>query len=289
MEATTLGDSPVYRRMSRVSTGPVSMARILSVPQRVDALLDRVPSAARESTQLQLVRTGSLVIEQGERLTRFAAGELAVYDASRPFRFLYPEPFSTTIVQVPTHLLDARTPDAARRAARGTTGRLLLEGLLQLAARSTTFPDDDRLAERMIDAARLIVSAADGEPSSGRTRMRAAVLRRAVLDDLHRSHRDPATSIASTAARLGVSVRHVHAAFEDAPESAGQVLRRLRHETAGQLLLDADLPIGEIATRVGYRDTTAFIRSWTRATGMTPGRWRRDRGGPEEDAAPGAG
>ncbi|MFJ6652630.1 AraC family transcriptional regulator [Microbacterium sp. NPDC091313] len=276
MEATTRDDAPVYRRMSRLATGPVSMARILSVPQSVEALLEEMPSAARESTQLQLVRTGSLVIEQGERRAVFGAGDLAVYDASRPFRFRYPEAFTTTIVQVPTELLGAGAPGAARRAGRGTTGRRLLEHMLQLAARTPPLPDgDDRLSERIVDAARLIVGAADGEPPGTGARWRADVLRRAVMDDLHRSHRDPSTSVAAAAARLGVSVRQVHAAFEDAPDTAAGTLRRLRHESARRLLRESDLPIAEVAAQVGYLDTTAFIRSWTSATGTTPARWRR--------------
>jgi AraC-like DNA-binding protein len=49
----------------------------------------------------------------------------------------------------------------------------------------------------------------------------------------------------------------------------------LRLERAGQLLLQTDLPISEIATTVGYGDANSFGRAFTKRRGLSPWQWRR--------------
>ncbi|MCB1773140.1 MAG: helix-turn-helix domain-containing protein [Gammaproteobacteria bacterium] len=42
-------------------------------------------------------------------------------------------------------------------------------------------------------------------------------------------------------------------------------------------LTESEMPIGEIAATLGYRETTNFIRAFRRLTGISPGAFRRDR------------
>jgi len=43
---------------------------------------------------------------------------------------------------------------------------------------------------------------------------------------------------------------------------------------AWRLLVETDLAVEEVGHRVGYNDPTYFVRSFRRAHGMTPLRWR---------------
>ncbi|WP_368497597.1 helix-turn-helix transcriptional regulator [Herbiconiux sp. A18JL235] len=279
MQATTLGEAPAHRHMNRHAFGSVALSHIASVPQRVEALLDEVPAHALESTQFQFVHSGSLIVEQNGEQTSYAAGEVAVYDASQPFGFVYRHDFSTTIVQVPSLLVGAPPPRSAGRLDPASTGRAVLGGLLRSSpwsARSRADPME--LSSAVIGALRLAVAestaVAGGEGVGAHPP--ADVLRRMVLDHVHHHRLDPTLSVGSTAAALGVSLRSVHGAFDGRPETPGALIRRLRLATAGELLLDGHA-VADVARRVGYRDTTAFIRSWAAFTGSTPARWRREQ------------
>lgn len=275
MQATTLSEAAVYRRMRRYSLGDVAVAQIESVPQDVVALLDEVPPTALESTQLQLVHSGSLILDQDGEQTACSAGDVAVYDASRPFAFHYPEEFRTSIVQVPVDLLSRTGPGAADvawsgrpYAIRGGTAsigrRLLGDELRSMSAAHSV---------RMIEAVRLMVS--EHASQQRLDRVLPGHLVAAVRDHVREHLADPRLSAATIAARFHVSLRSLFAAFEHEDESLGALVRRERIAAARHLLRTTDLSVAEIATAVGYTDATAFIRAWRAATGATPGRWRR--------------
>ncbi|MDO9394948.1 MAG: AraC family transcriptional regulator [Herbiconiux sp.] len=279
MRAVTVADGAVYRRMHRAAFGSVTLARIESVPQSVAAQLDEVPPHALESTQFQLVHRGRLVLEQAGEQTVFAAGELAVYDASVPFDFHYPEAFSTTIVQIPTVLLDRRAraglPRPGHPIAAGSLGHQVLRDVLAAGRRPSHDVDAVSLSTALVDAMRLVAAeqVPDGvEPSR---RVPDDELARAVLDHVHRNHTDPMLTAATIAARFHVSLRTLYGAFADRDETIGVTIRALRLRTAGRLLLTGDASVADVATAVGYTDVTAFIRAWQASTGETPGHWRR--------------
>jgi transcriptional regulator GlxA family with amidase domain len=57
--------------------------------------------------------------------------------------------------------------------------------------------------------------------------------------------------------------------------SPGSVLRRIRIESAKQLLLAHDLPLKTIADLCGYRSENTFCIAFHHATGMAPKRFQR--------------
>lgn len=61
-------------------------------------------------------------------------------------------------------------------------------------------------------------------------------------------------------------------------------LRRLRMDTAAQLLRESDLPVAEIAHRVGYEDPSRFAAAFRRQTGQRPTELRRVAAGREQGA-----
>ncbi len=59
--------------------------------------------------------------------------------------------------------------------------------------------------------------------------------------------------------------------------SAGAEIARRRLAEAKKLLVRTDLPLGTIAARCGYCHASFFIRTFRKATGVTPGVWRHGR------------
>lgn len=53
-----------------------------------------------------------------------------------------------------------------------------------------------------------------------------------------------------------------------------EILDSVRHEIAGQMLEESDMPLAQLASMLGYRDTSAFNRAFRRWNGVAPSEWR---------------
>ncbi|WP_197451414.1 AraC family transcriptional regulator [Rosistilla oblonga] len=90
-------------------------------------------------------------------------------------------------------------------------------------------------------------------------------------------------TLGEVAGRVDVSQATLKRRLAEAGTTYQRLLDRIRFDSACELLLDADVPLGEIARRLGYSGTNNFIRSFRRMTGTTPELYRRkSRGGNAE-------
>lgn len=84
--------------------------------------------------------------------------------------------------------------------------------------------------------------------------------------------------MASIARRLGYSRRHCYRAFMDAFRmSPRDYLFVLRQQEAMHLLLGGRDSLERIARRIGYDNVQSFIRQFSKWTGTTPGRFRKQK------------
>jgi transcriptional regulator GlxA family with amidase domain len=73
----------------------------------------------------------------------------------------------------------------------------------------------------------------------------------------------------------GTSVRGLERAFlRDYGLSPQQYLRRLRMQTACQLLVSSSLALAQVADRCGFADQSHFTRDFRSLTGVTPRAYR---------------
>jgi len=80
--------------------------------------------------------------------------------------------------------------------------------------------------------------------------------------------------------KLGFSRRHCHRVFQETYRmSPRQYLAVLRQQEAMQLLLHDAGSVEQIALRIGYDNAQSFIRQFVKWTGMTPGAFRKQKGG----------
>ena len=82
------------------------------------------------------------------------------------------------------------------------------------------------------------------------------------------------------ARRVATSPRQLRRAFSEISGDSFRVyLRRVRMACAADLLGATDMPVGEVARRVGYHEPSQFTKAFKRTYRSTPSELRRSRRG----------
>lgn len=74
---------------------------------------------------------------------------------------------------------------------------------------------------------------------------------------------------------FGIHERTLHRRLKSSGTSFRRELDNARNQVSQQLLVGTSLPVYDIATALGYADSSGFIRAFQRWTGMSPSAWRR--------------
>ncbi|CAI1529136.1 transcriptional activator FtrA [Serratia quinivorans] len=107
-----------------------------------------------------------------------------------------------------------------------------------------------------------------------------------VMAILGRSMRGQRPSVNSVAAELYISPRTLQRRLQQHGYSYQQLLDKIRHRTACQLLAETSLEPGEIAFVLGFEELNSFSRAFMQWEAQTPNRWRSQRlTGPRENRA----
>ena len=92
----------------------------------------------------------------------------------------------------------------------------------------------------------------------------------AALDSYIEQHAARPLQVADLARLAGLSVPRFHARFlAETGRTPMEHIRQRRLQLAEQMLLSSDLPVGEVAARVGYASQSAFTAALSRHLGMT--------------------
>ncbi|WP_433083789.1 helix-turn-helix domain-containing protein [Dactylosporangium sp. CA-052675] len=243
--------------------GGLALARIASQRQTVRRTEDDIARSPVHGYYANLQVRGTSLMAQGGRSTLLRPGELGLVDTGRPFRFEFGSDFEQLSFFVPRPLLEGPVPTAAAvptRAGVGAAVRLALESVPAVRR-------PERLA---VHAAGMLAIALDPTVPAP---VRSPRTHAAALADIEEHLSDDDLSPATTARRLGVSVRYVHGLFSAQPESYAATVRRLRLEKASRDLRDpsrAHLRVIDIATEAGFVNVASFHRAFRKAFGRTP-------------------
>ena len=124
------------------------------------------------------------------------------------------------------------------------------------------------------------------------TQTRAALVRDAIA--LMEREYAADLQIDDVARRIATSRRQLQRCFDEHGDASfRQCLTRIRMDRAAELLAGTQLPVREVAHRVGYRQPAQFAKAFTRRHGAPPARFRAARrlaapAAPEAPAAPAA-
>ena len=233
------------------------------------AASERLPDHAHRRAHLCFVVSGRYTEQTADGEAGRRPGDLLFYPPGADHAETHHEPGRHLLVELAEPLLDRLRPLPGGRApletrggrARWTAGRLLgevgrreeaaalaLEGLVLQLLAEVARARADQERPPWVDAARRL-------------------LRRRIASP-------PDT--AELARRLGLSSRRLESGlrqWEDTTVAA--LIRQLRVEAAAERLSSGDESLADVAQAVGYCDQSHFTRAFRRATGSTPGAYRR--------------
>ncbi|WP_259313984.1 helix-turn-helix domain-containing protein [Capillimicrobium parvum] len=223
----------------------------------------------------QVLRKGvEAVRAPGQGPIELHPGDMIIWNGWQPVEVEVVEPFQKRTLLFPRDRVLAVCPrfeeiEDLPPLRDSAPARLLVRYLNALALE---LPELDTPAGvAAADAALELLRAAvePGVPTSRESRR--AALRAEIRRYVHSHLRDPALGPESIARAHAISVRALHAVFEDCDESVAGLVR---HERLTRCMEDLQAPSGgsvtEIAFRWGFRDAAHFSRVFKREFGVSP-------------------
>jgi AraC-like DNA-binding protein len=231
------------------------------------------PVANENVVGFQFVRRGVERVREGEREITLSPGSIAIWDGLQPTEIEILKPFHKRTLLFPRERVRAVCPrlgelEALPSLERSGPARLLVRYMNALAAE---LPQLGAAAGPAANVAlELLRAVVEPELPSGRAAERAALraeIRRHVRNHLQDSDLGPTT----IALAFAMSVRALHALFEDGDESVAVIVRNDRLQRCLEDLQRRDAgSVTEIAFRWGFSETAHFSRVFKRRFGATP-------------------
>jgi AraC family transcriptional regulator, positive regulator of tynA and feaB len=238
-----------------------------------------------EFVTLLFIRSGREVIRTNGDTVRLGPGDVVVWDSTTAARFAVPERLSKRSLLVPRAALDEvggralAAPGATLE--RDTPALRLLTGYLDTLASVLPGLDPTATIAARNATLELVLGALrrGPDPSRGGGSAHDPALR-AAMERFIEQH---LTSMEITPDRIavkhGVSVRTVNRIFRSTGDTVGGVVRSRRLARArGELTAGAE-PIGVIAHRWGFFDSSHFTRAFKASYGISPRDYRLTHGG----------
>lgn len=229
-----------------------------------------------ETVSMQLVVSGRERMICGEDEVELAAGDVLIWDTTRPMEFHVLERLHKVSMMMPLARLRSWLPVAdgiaPRKLARDSRGATLMSTFL--SAVSPQFFDGDLAHPEALGeaAAGLLVNVLDTEARADPAALREVQLlwvRRYICEHLA----DPELSPSTIAAGCRISVRYLHWLFEPTGTTVLQYviqqrLERCRRELANPAMKNRK--IIDIAFSWGFQNATHFAKRFKAEFGMTP-------------------
>ncbi|HEY2318922.1 MAG TPA: helix-turn-helix domain-containing protein [Solirubrobacteraceae bacterium] len=281
---------PTYRTPSRFQAavtrrpiGDLTLVDCAAAPflghRDSQVIASRADAAHENVLGFQFVCKGVELVREGDRQLALKAGDMVLWDGLQPTEIEIAEAFYKRTLLFPRDRVLAVCPRLAGlevlpSLAGSASARLLVRFMNALAVE---MPALDGAAGAAASNAALELLRAAVEPAlpSDRAATRAAM--RAEIARYVRSHlQDPELGPASIARAYAMSVRTLHALFEDVDASVAALVRT---ERLARCMEDLQQPNGgsvtEIAFRWGFCDAAHFSRVFKREFGATPSEIRQ--------------
>lgn len=260
--------------------GAISLNRVVASAQDVFRTRQAISRSVDAPFYLISDACHEWQVRQDGEAAHLRAGDAVLVDSAKPYEFHFKQGVSCLSVQISRSWLSqwlAQTECTGVRVIRCDQGWGQSVAALSRQLVGNLASADDLQQEMLVDHIGSMLGASLPDKSNAAQptlRDLAEQARLCMAEDLSSS----GLSAATVAARLGISVRTLHRAFEQRGTSFLHCLQAQRIDRAAQMLQQARLVnilVGEIGRRCGFQDASHFVRVFQQHRGMTPLQWRR--------------
>ncbi len=271
-------DAALRGRVSGGSVAELRVRRMRATGHRFERRAADIAQGDPEVLHLLHMDHGSTLVEQDDRTTTVRAGDLLVYDSSRPFRFRTDADFQFTICLLPKRLLPVPEPVQRQWTARAVPSSAGVAAAVApfLCSLARTGPGAEAAQQLALQQAMVSLYVAL-LCESGVGGNAPAVNLSLAKSFIARHLGDPALVPADVAAACNVSLSYLHRLFANDDATVAGYVREQRLQAAHRDLSEATFeePVAHVAERWGITDPAHFSRLFKKRFGVSPGELRR--------------
>lgn len=260
--------------------GITMISDVGSTPMHYSRGANEVRNAPSDDVQVLLVREGHALVSQGDRCCRLDAGDMALYDATRPFELEFPERYNAITLKASRNQLIERLPAAAGMTATSLRGSTRLGSLAASMIRECALlPEQDtphamRVSASLLDVIAVAFESALSELAPPPSRRHE--LLRQVQQTMRENLADPDFDIEEVSRRHGIAPRTLNRLFAAESTTAMRWLWQQRLEASRRALVDGRARnVTEAAYSSGFSDLSHFSRCFRQAFGVLPSTLQR--------------
>jgi AraC-like DNA-binding protein len=287
LDCDTPAASEFSGRIERDVLAGLELSVVESHAQRVRRTPRQIAKASEDYMLVSIQESGRGAVCQDGRTAVLTAGDLAVYDSTRPYQLLFDGPFRQCVLMLPgqqlrSHLRHTERLTATSIRGQAGAGHLLRQMVDSVRREMSLLPAGaahevaDGLLHVLVAALRTLPEATAPVPAE------LTAYHRARIKAYVREHlRDPDLSVAQVSAALRLSPGHLHRVFQGEPLPLAHYIWEQRLEACRRDLANPQLArrsISEIAFDWGFNDAAHFSRAFRERFGMTPREWRAGSG-----------
>jgi AraC-like DNA-binding protein len=286
LECDAIDEEPFHGSIVSHKLPGLELSVVRSCAQRVLRTPRVISRAIDDYFIVSLQTRGNGVISQDGRDARMSPGDFSLYDSTRPYTLSFGGEFEQIVLKVRGEALRSMVRNTEQLTATTVSGRTGA-GHLLINMIETLRDEVDTLLPASAAAVasgvvNVLVAGLQSLPACGKSEMSSmgayhlSRIRQSIEERLH----DPALTIESIAASLGMSVGHLHRLFKNEAQSPSQYLWGRRLEACSRDLLDprrANASVAQIAFSWGFNDAAHFSRAFRERFNRSPREWRQQR------------
>lgn len=283
VEITPPTDGRLFNEMTIYPWNELRLSSIRSNAITIERLPNEPTRNSHDAYFAVVLLSGEYLLEQDGREAVIGAGDVTIYDATRPHRIFCPGSFSKLIVSIPRPQLRERVAGVERCTAMRIPGNVGIGAVTANFIRSSASHASElssyefsALSEQCADLLTLALAAT--RPAALAASRSRSISASRIKDFVEQNLRDPDLTAAMVASGVGMSSRYINDIFNDERTSLMRYVSKRRLENCRRDLLSracASRPITDIAFRWGFNDVSHFSRVFKQCYGCPPRDYRR--------------
>ncbi|QIM18958.1 helix-turn-helix domain-containing protein [Leucobacter coleopterorum] len=278
LDITPETSGPFLASLRGVGAGDLAFTEVHSIPQVVERTREGISRGGSGYYKVSLLLSGSGMLIQDGREVIMHPGDISFYDTSQPYSLVFGEQFRNLIMMFPKDRLEfpeafTTSLTAVSLGSEHPLAEVVANFISKSAPHLHLLPASARykLAHTSLDLFTSVLSAMFDTDAVAQDPHHT--MRQRIYDYIRANLTSHELCPGSIAAANYISIRHLHALFQETDTTVSTWIKERRLERCRADLLDpalADHGVATIAASWGFVDAAHFSRNFRAAYGESP-------------------